>query len=63
MLNTIEYECEFPDGTTKEYAADIIAENIFLESDPDSHQERMMVVIVDHNHGGDAVRKSTRCIV
>ena len=25
--------------------------------DPDGHQERMMVSIVDHKHGGDAMRK------
>lgn len=58
MLNTLVYECEFPDGTTKEYAANIIAENIFLNSDPDGHHERMIAGIVDHKRAGDAVRKA-----
>ena len=30
MLNTLVYECEFPDGTPKEYAANIIAETSYL---------------------------------
>ena len=30
MLNTLVYDCEFLDGMTKEYAANIIAKNIFL---------------------------------
>ena len=41
-----------------EYAANIIAKNILLESDPDGHRERIMVGIVDHKRGGDAVRKA-----
>ena len=57
MLNTLVYECEFSDGTTKEYAANIIAENIFLDSDQDGHRDRMMVGIVDHKRSGEAVRK------
>ena len=58
MLNTLVYECEFPDSMTKEYAASIIAKNIILESDPDGYRERMMVITADHKRGGDAVRKS-----
>ena len=58
MLNTLMYECEFPDGATKEYATNIIADKIFLELDPDGCRERMMVGIVDHKRGGGAVRKA-----
>ena len=58
MLNTLVYECEFHDGTTKECAANIIAKNIFLEPNPDGHQERMMVDIIVHKCGGDTVRKA-----
>jgi hypothetical protein len=35
LLNSIIYECEFDDGTVKEYAANTIASNIFQESDAD----------------------------
>ena len=62
MLNALVYECEFSDGTNKEYAASIIAKNIFLDSDPGGHRERMMVGIVDHKRGSDAVKKNKRCI-
>ena len=58
MLNTPVHECEFPDVTTKVYDADIIAKNILLKSDPNGHLERIMVGIVNHKHGGDAVRKA-----
>ena len=58
MLNTLVYECEFPDGRTKEYAANITFKNIFLESDPDSHRERMLVGTVNYKHGDDAMRKA-----
>ena len=57
-MNTLVYDCEFPDSTTKEYATNIIAKSIFIESDLDGHRERMMVGIVDHKRGGDAVRKA-----
>jgi hypothetical protein len=33
LLNMPLYECEFDDGTTKGYAANTIASNIFMESD------------------------------
>ena len=37
MLNTLVYEYEFPDGTIKEYAANIIVENISNGSDTNEH--------------------------
>ena len=48
MLNTLVYECEFSDGTVKEYSANIIAENIFLEADADGHRDIMMTDITNH---------------
>ena len=35
ILNTLVYECEFNDGTIKEYAENIIAFNIYEEGDAD----------------------------
>ena len=35
LLNTLLYECEFEDGTTRAYSANTIASNIFAESDAD----------------------------
>ena len=58
MLNMLVYDCEFPDSTTKEYATNIIAKNILLDSDPGGYRERMMVGSVDHKRGGGTVRKA-----
>ena len=35
ILNTLVYKCEFDDGTIKEYAANVIASNIYEEGDAD----------------------------
>ena len=35
LLNTILYECEFEDGLMKEYTANMIASNIYEESNAD----------------------------
>ncbi len=54
LLNTLLYECEFNDGTTKEYAANTIASNIFMESDADGFSSSLLYHIVDHKHSGEA---------
>ena len=36
-LNTLIYECDFPDGTIKENDVNIVTKNIFNKSDPDGH--------------------------
>ncbi len=54
LLNTIMYECEFGDGTTKAYAANTIATNIYMESDADGHSSLLLYHIVDHKKSGDA---------
>ena len=37
MLNTLMYDMEFPDGATKPYSANMIAENIHNSVDLDGH--------------------------
>ena len=37
LLNSIIYDVEFPDGTIREYAANIIAENIYYSLDEHGH--------------------------
>jgi hypothetical protein len=54
LLNTIMYECEFGDGTTKTYAANTIATNIYMGSDADRHSSLLLYHIVDHKKSGDA---------
>jgi hypothetical protein len=48
LLNTIMYECKFDDGTTKAYAANTRASNIFIESDADGHSSLLLYNIIDH---------------
>jgi hypothetical protein len=52
LLNTIMYECEFGDGTTKAYATNTIATNIYMESDADEHSSLLLYHIVDHKKSG-----------
>ena len=33
MIDTMKYEVEFQDGTIKEYAANVIADNIYAQVD------------------------------
>ena len=48
MLNSIIYDVEFSDGTVKEYAANLIAENILTQVDSEGYSMTMMDGIVDH---------------
>ena len=47
ILNSIVYDVEFPDGQVKEYAANILAENMMSQVDPDGPNQRLMEAIVD----------------
>jgi len=47
-LHTLLYECKFNDGTTKEYAANMIASNIFMESDADKFSSSLLYHIDNH---------------
>ncbi len=47
-LNTMIYEVEFPDGTLKEYAANVIAENMLCQVDSDGFSLTMMKAITDY---------------
>ena len=47
-LNTMIYEVEFPNGQLKEYAANIIAENMLTQVDSDGYSLTMMEAITDY---------------
>ena len=63
LLNTILYECEFEDGLTKEYTANMIASNIYEESDADGHSSLLLYHIVDHKRSGDAISMEDKYFV
>ena len=47
MLNTVVYDVDFPDGSSREYSANVIAENMISQVDDDRFQTRIMDGIVD----------------
>lgn len=48
LLNSLVYEVEFPDGTMKEYAANIIAQNMIAQADENGFSSPLMDGIVDY---------------
>merc|ERR1712110_155262 len=48
ILNTLVYECELPDGTIKEYAANVIAEQILDQVDDEGHYGQQIDTILKH---------------
>ncbi len=62
LLNTLLYECKFNDGTTKDYAANTIASNIFMESDADGFSSSLLYHIVDHKCSGEAITMADKHI-
>jgi hypothetical protein len=63
LLNTIIYECEFDDSTTREYAANMIASNIFMELDADGFSSSLWYHIVDHKRSGEAITMADKYFV
>jgi hypothetical protein len=60
VLNTLVYECEFDDGTVKEYSANTIASNIYEEGDADGFSSALLHTIVDHKSSGEAIKMTDK---
>jgi hypothetical protein len=58
MLDTRTYTVEFPDGPELEYAANVIAESMWAQSDLDGNQYLLPESIVDHKKDDKAVAKA-----
>ena len=56
--NTMVYDVQFPDGEIKEYAANIIAENIYNQADVDGHNSNNLVRIIDYRKDDTDVEHS-----
>jgi len=63
LFNTAVYDCVFPDGTTKAYAANIIAESIYDAVDPDGYAKSLSYTIVDHKTTGEAIKMEDKWFV
>ena len=48
ILDTRIYEVKFGDGEVLEYAANVIAENIYSQVDDEGHYQLLLDEIVDH---------------
>jgi hypothetical protein len=62
ILDTRMYEVEFLDGQIKEYAANVIAENLYASSDPYGNLVVLMDAIVDHRKDDTALSKANAFI-
>ena len=63
ILNTMVYDCAFPDGTTKEYAANLIAESIYNGVDYDGYANSSSYNIIAHKCSGDATRMEDKYFI
>jgi hypothetical protein len=57
MLDTREYEVEFPDGSTDTISANLIAENLYSQVDEEGRTFQVLGDILDHRTNGHAVSK------
>jgi len=57
ILDSREYEVQFPDGATDTFTANIIAENLYSQVDGDGYSYVLMSEIIDHKKDGTAVSK------
>ena len=57
FLNTVVYDVQFPDGEIKEYAANVIAENMYSQVDAEGFRYQILDCITNHRKNGNAVHK------
>jgi hypothetical protein len=57
ILDTREYEVELSDGSIAEYAANVIAENLYSQVDSEGRQYLILNEIVDHSQDASAISK------
>ena len=60
VLDTRVYDVEFSDGSIKQYAANIIAENMYSQVDSDGYHIMLLDEIIDHRKNGHAVDKADK---
>jgi hypothetical protein len=55
MLDTSNYEIQFPDGRSDEYTVNVIAENMYAQCDIEGRKFNLMEGIIDHKTDGHSV--------
>jgi hypothetical protein len=56
ILDTREYEEQFPDGTIDSYTANVIAESIYSQIDKEGNHHVLLKDLVGHKSNGSAVK-------
>ena len=54
ILDTTVHEVEFPDGTIQEYAANVLADALYSQVDPDGNRWLLLEEIIDHEKDNTA---------
>ena len=62
ILDTRSYQVRFPDGQEAEYAANVIAENMYSQCDIDGNQFLLLDGIIDHRSDTTAIKDADRYI-
>ena len=62
ILDTRIYEVEFPDGEVTEYAANVIAENMWTQCDEEGNQFLLLDAIVDWSKDSSAVEDADKYV-
>ena len=57
LLDTREYQVEFPDGTTAEYASNVIAENLYSQIDEEGNTYTSLSGISNHKSDSSAITR------
>jgi hypothetical protein len=59
ILDTREYVVTFDDGDVTDLTANLIAESMYAQCDPDGNQFVLLDAIIDYRHDETALRPST----
>jgi hypothetical protein len=63
ILDTRVSEVEFPDGSVKDYAANILAEALYAQVDVDGNRFLLLKEIIDHKTDATALSKSDAMVM
>ena len=62
-FSILVYEVDFDDGLTKEYAANIITDNIYQQVDREGRKFTTIEGIIDHRQDDSAVNMEDKCVI
>ena len=61
-LNTLLYDVKFLDGAVKQYAENVIAENVLMQVDSNGYNSCLLDNLALHKGMGNAVSKENACV-